>query len=161
MCNGVYILRLCELRVVRSTLGNYIVKCIENSKPIVRVTAILPNTFRLKITFTSHLCVFLRLIYSTYSRQYTGLFLHPITLGETQTHSIGLLLKTDRSSHRPLLDTTQHSHEIDIHAPGDTRTRYPSKRTVADLRFDSTAAAIDFIIQHHYKITALPLILII
>jgi len=110
---------------------------------------ILPNTFRLKISFTSHLCVFLRLISSTYSRRYIGLFLHPITLGDTQTQSVGLLLKTDRSSQRPLLDTTQPSHELDIHAPGGIRTRHPSKRTAADLRFDSTAAATGFIIHYH------------
>ena len=66
----------------------------------------------------------------------------------------------DRPSHRPLPDTTQHSQETDILALGVIRTRNPSRRTAADLRFDSMAAAIGFII-HHYKITALPFILII
>ena len=40
MCNGVYILQLCELRVARPTLGNYIGKCVETSKPIVWATGI-------------------------------------------------------------------------------------------------------------------------
>jgi len=37
-------------------------------------------------------------------------------------------------SQRPLTDSTQHSQETDIHAPGGIRNRNPSKRTAADLR---------------------------
>jgi hypothetical protein len=40
MCNAVHTVRLCELRVARSTLGYYIGKCIETSKPIVKATEI-------------------------------------------------------------------------------------------------------------------------
>ena len=35
-------------------------------------------------------------------------------------------------SQRPLPDSTQHSQETDIHAPGGIRTRNPSKRAAAD-----------------------------
>jgi len=37
-------------------------------------------------------------------------------------------------SQRPLPDTTQHSQETDINAPGGIRTRNPGKRAAADPR---------------------------
>jgi hypothetical protein len=114
---------------------NFKASCEGNRNKCREKKSILPNTFRLKISFTSHLCLFLSLISSTYSRQYTGLFLHPIKFGDTQTHSVGLLLKRDRPSHRPLPDNTQHSQETDIHTPGATRTRNPRKRPAEDPRF--------------------------
>ena len=44
--------------------------------------------------------------------------------------SVGLLSPTQE----PLSDSTQHSQETDIYAPGVIRTRNPSKRTAADPR---------------------------
>ena len=38
------------------------------------------------------------------------------------------------SSHKPLLDNTQHSQQTNIHAPGGIRTHDLSRRAVADLR---------------------------
>ena len=51
----------------------------------------------------------------------------------TQTHharydSTGRVISSTR---RPLPDNTQHSQEIDIHAPGGIRTGNPSKRAAA------------------------------
>jgi hypothetical protein len=114
---------------------NFKADCEGNRHKRHEEKGILPNTFRLKISFTSHLRLFLSLISSTYPRQYTGLFLHLITLGDTQTRSVGLLLKRDRASHMPLPDNAQHSQETDIHGPRAIRTRNPSKRTAADRRF--------------------------
>ena len=114
---------------------NFKADCQGNRNKRREEKGILPNTFRLKISFTNHLRLFPSLDSSIYSRQYTGLFLHLITLGDIQTHSVGLLLKRDRPSHRPLPDNTQHSQETYIHAPGAIRTRNPNKRTAAKRRF--------------------------
>jgi hypothetical protein len=50
-------------------------------------------------------------------------------------HSVGLLWTSDQPTQRPLPDNTQHSQQKDIHAPGEIRTRNPSKRAAADPRF--------------------------
>jgi hypothetical protein len=54
----------------------------------------------------------------------------------TQTHhtrydSSGRVISPKQ---RPLPDNTQHSQDADIHAPGEIRTRNPSKPTAADPR---------------------------
>jgi len=38
------------------------------------------------------------------------------------------------SSQRPLPDSTQHSQQTDIHAPGEIRTHDLSRRAAVDLR---------------------------
>ena len=50
----------------------------------------------------------------------------------THTHSEELAWTSDRPSHIPLLDNTQHSQETDIHASGGIRTRGPSDQGAAD-----------------------------
>ena len=42
------------------------------------------------------------------------------------------LIDTKGSSQRPLRNSTQHSRETDIHAPGGIRTRNPGKRVTTD-----------------------------
>jgi hypothetical protein len=50
--------------------------------------------------------------------------LHPNT-----PHSVGLPWTSDQSN---AATTSQHSQETNIHAPGEIRTRNPSKRAAAD-----------------------------
>ena len=63
---------------------------------------------------------------------------HSTTHTHTHTHtqSVGLLWTRDRAvAEVSLPDNTQHSEETDIDASGGIRTRNPSKRAAADLRF--------------------------
>jgi hypothetical protein len=56
-----------------------------------------------------------------------------ITLNDT-LHSVGPLWTSYSLTQRPLPDSTHHSQETDIHAPGGIRTRNPSKRAAAESR---------------------------
>jgi len=49
-------------------------------------------------------------------------------------HSVGFLWTRDQPD-TETSDSTQHLHETDTNAPGLIRTRNPSKRAAADLRF--------------------------
>ena len=48
-------------------------------------------------------------------------------------HTVGALRMSDQPDAETSIDSTQHSHETDIHAPGGVRTHNPSKRAPADL----------------------------
>ena len=52
--------------------------------------------------------------------------LYLITLNHTHTHAEGLLWTRDRTAAET--SNTQHFQKTDIHAPGGTRTRNPSKK---------------------------------
>ena len=47
-------------------------------------------------------------------------------------HPVGLLWTSDQLDSEPLTDSTQHSQETGIHAPGGIRTRKPSNQAVED-----------------------------
>ena len=141
---------------------NFKADCEGNRNKRREEKGILPNTFRLKISFTNHLRLFPSLDSSIYSRQYTGLFLNLITLGDIQTHSVGLLLKRGIGPRTGRYLTTHNTHKRqtsmppELFEPAITTSERPQNDAL-----DRTAAAIAFIIHHHYKIIALPFILII
>jgi len=56
--------------------------------------------------------------------------LYLIAHNDARTHSVGILRTGDQTGY-----ITQHTQETDIHGPGGIRTRNPSKRTAADIRF--------------------------
>jgi hypothetical protein len=65
-----------------------------------------------------------------------GLLIIDALLSHSDTpHSVGLLWTSDQPDPETSLpDNTQHSQETHINAPGEIRTRNPSKRSAADLR---------------------------
>ena len=49
-------------------------------------------------------------------------------------HSVGLLWMNDSPTKRPIPDSSQHSKETDVHAPGGIQTSSPTKRVTTDPR---------------------------
>ena len=79
------------------------------------------------------LCFLARPVLRSHCR-FRGLLLGLVTLNNTHI-PLGSSGREIGQLQRPLSDSTQHSEETDIHATGAIRTRNPSKRAAADLRF--------------------------
>jgi hypothetical protein len=83
-------------------------------------------------------CSVLFLHFITVSDAQAGMRAHKRTHTYTNTQCVGLPLTRDR----PVAETTQHSQQQDILAPGGIQARNPSKWAAADLRLRPKAETV-------------------
>jgi hypothetical protein len=137
MCKVVYQPDGIRERVVRTTRqsgplkGNCVV-LVTKKNPVLNDpwSITLHWTVKYRLSYNNHHQFFFFMAQQPLLGQ--GLLIIEASRSHSDTaHLVGLLWTSDKPVAEISTDNTQHSQERDIHAPGQIRTRNPSKRAAA------------------------------